>query len=455
MQALWSRRRIRVLIISFLIAAFALAVGWAVQGQAKASHYRRLLEQDYQRAFAQLTTAVGELDSALQKIRYTSSSTLFSTLCAQAFSQATAAQTALGQLPMGYVELEQTASFLAKAGDYAMALARQGEEPSDDDWETIAALSDTASGLDTLLRDLEADLMGGSVTLESVEQIQERLSQATGDDQSPATAGSTFQTVESDFPEVPSLIYDGPFSDHLSQRSPKGLEGLAEVSRDEARAAAAQFLGLDPVLFTPVSQGEGVLPTWGFEASVDGGSLYVSVTRQGGKILEVLSSRPVADATLSPEEGVAIAKTFLEQRGYPSMAETYYLIQDNTLTVNFAYQDGDILCYPDLIKVSVALDNGDIVGFASQGYLMNHTSRAYTENITDRAQVESNVGDTLTVLSHRLALIPTEGEYELLCHEFRCETEDGQHILLYFDAATGAQKRILLLLEDESGTLVQ
>ena len=309
MQALWSRRRIRVLIISFLIAAFALAVGWAVQGQAKASHYRRLLEQDYQRAFAQLTTAVGELDSALQKIRYASSSTLFSTLCAQAFSQATAAQTALGQLPMGYVELEQTASFLAKAGHYAMALARQGEAPSDDDWETIAALSDTASGLDTLLRDLEADLMGGSVTLESVEQIQERLSQATGDDQSPATAGSTFQTVESDFPEVPSLIYDGPFSDHLSQRSPKGLEGLAEVSRDEARAAAAQFLGLDPVLFTPVSQGEGVLPTWGFEASVDGGSLYVSVTRQGGKILEVLSSRPVADATLSPEEGVAIAKT--------------------------------------------------------------------------------------------------------------------------------------------------
>jgi len=288
-----------------------------------------------------------------------------------------------------------------------------------------------------------------------VEQIQERLSQATGDDQSPATAGSTFQTVESDFPEVPSLIYDGPFSDHLSQRSPKGLEGLAEVSRDEARAAAAQFLGLDPVFFTPVSQGEGVLPTWGFEASVDGGSLYVSVTRQGGKILEVLSSRPVADATLSPEEGVAIAKTFLEQRGYPSMAETYYLIQDNTLTVNFAYQDGDILCYPDLIKVSVALDNGDIVGFASQGYLMNHTDRAYTENITDRAQVESNVGDTLTVLSHRLALIPTEGEYELLCHEFRCETEDGQHILLYFDAVTGSQKRILLLLEDESGTLVQ
>ena len=80
---------------------------------------------------------------------------------------------------------------------------------------------------------------------------------------------------------------------------------------------------------------------------------------------------------------------------------------------------------------------------------------AVRTDITDRAQVESNVGDTLTVLSHRLALIPTEGEYELLCHEFRCETEDGQHILLYFDAVTGAQKRILLLLEDESGTLVQ
>ena len=49
---------------------------------------------------------------------------LFSALCAQAYSKALAAQSALGELPYGNVELEQTAAFLAKTGDYAMALAR-------------------------------------------------------------------------------------------------------------------------------------------------------------------------------------------------------------------------------------------------------------------------------------------------------------------------------------------
>lgn len=452
MHTFWNRRRGRVLAVSFLTAAFAVAIGWAVQSHHKAAYYQRLLALDSQRAFAQLSTAVGELDTALQKVRYASSSTLFSALCAQAFAQATAAQTALGQLPLSYVELEQTASFLAKAGDYAMSLAQRGDSPSDEQRETLAALSDAAAGLDVLLRDLESDLLGGAQTLSSLEEVQERLAQATGDEA--AAAGSAFQTVESEFPEVPTLIYDGPFSDHLSQRTPLALEGLPEVGRDEARAIAAQFLGLDPMLFAPVSQGEGALPTWGFEAAVDGGSLYVEVTCQGGQVLEVLSARPVSDAALSPQEGVALAKDFLTSRGFSSLCETYYFIQDNTLTVHFAYQDGDVLAYPDLIKVAVALDNGDVVGFESQGYLMNHTQRSYETDLLSREEVEPQVDPQLTVLAHRLVLIPTGGQDEILCHEFRCENQRGEHVLLYFNAVTGREERILLLLEDESGTLV-
>ena len=62
--------------------------------------------------------------------------------------------------------------------------------------------------------------------------------------------------------------------------------------------------------------------------------------------------------------------------------------------------------------------------------------------------------DSLTVLSHQLALIPTGGEYEVLCHEFKCQAQDGSHVLIYVNAQTGKQQHILLLLEDESGTLV-
>ena len=60
---------------------------------------------------------------------------------------------------------------------------------------------------------------------------------------------------------------------------------------------------------------------------------------------------------------------------------------------------------------------------------------------------------SLTVLAHQLALIPTGGEYEVLCHEFKCQNASGGHVLVYVDAADGRQERILLLQEDENGTL--
>ena len=61
---------------------------------------------------------------------------------------------------------------------------------------------------------------------------------------------------------------------------------------------------------------------------------------------------------------------------------------------------------------------------------------------------------SLTVLSHQLVLVPTGGEYEVLCHEFKCQNADGGHVLVYVDASDGQQEQILLLLEDENGTLV-
>ena len=291
-----------MLAASFLAGAFAVTAGFAVQGHARAAQYRRMLDNTYQHAFTELATAAGELDVALRKVTYATSPELFSALCAQAYSKALAAQSALGELPYGNVELEQTAAFLAKTGDYAMALARDayGETAcTEAHRETLRGLAGAASTLSGALQSLLAELDAGTIRPEDVETVQARLSNATELGELPA--GSAFQTVEADFPEVPALIYDGPFSDHLSGRTPKMLEGLPQVSEAEARRAAAAFLGLREDIFTLSAQGEGQLPTWGFSALVNGGELYVEVTRQGGQVLQVLSSRPVGEASLSAQ----------------------------------------------------------------------------------------------------------------------------------------------------------
>lgn len=451
-----SSRRGRIRAAGFLAAAFAVTAGFAIQGYLRAAAYRHLLDNGYQHAFAELTTAVAELDVTLQKGQYATTPVLISQLCTQAYGKAMSAQMAIGELPYGNIELEQTASFLAKAGDYAVYLSRAALTDNgctDEHRETLRALSAAASTLNSTLQSLQTDLNGGALALDDLEQAQARLSQATQEG-GQILAGSAFQNVEGEFPEVPSLIYDGPFSDHIASRSPRMLEGAGQVSRDEARTLAAQFLNLRPEIFEPVSDGAGRIPTWGFSAVVDGGELYVEVTKAGGQIYSIISSRTVSEARLTQEQGTQAAAQFLADRGYEGMAATYSINLGNVLTVNFASTQDEVICYPDLIEVSIALDTGGVVGFEAEGYLMNHTRRELAQPTVTLAQAQTKVGPGLHILSHQLALIPTGGENEVLCHEFKCQTDQGGHYILYVNAQTGQEERMLLLLEDESGTLV-
>ena len=450
------KRRVRVLAASFTAAAFAVSVGFGVQGHVQAEDYRRQLDNGYRQAFTELTTAAGELDAALEKVTYATTPSLFASLCAQAYAKALAAQTALGELPYGNVELEQTAAFFAKAGDYAMAMARgaNGEGVcTDENRETLRGLAAAAGELSATLQALQLQLDGGALHPEDVAAAETRLA-AAAEDGGQVTSGSAFQTVEADFPQVPTLIYDGPFSEHLSSRTPHMLEGLPQVTEEEARRAAAAFAGLRAEVFTRTSDGAGNLPAWGFSALVDGGELYVEITKQGGQVLQMLSSRPVGEAALSRKEGVEQAAAFLEEHGYRDMAPSYFLEGDGILTVHFAPVLDGVYCYPDLVKVGVALDNGDVVSFEAHGYLMNHGAREPAAPAVSADEAAERVDSSLTILSRQLALIPTGGEYEVLCHEFKCQNADGGHVLVYVNAATGQQERILLLLEDERGTLV-
>ena len=450
------KRRVRVLAASFTAAAFAVSVGFGVQGHIRAEDYRRQLDNGYRQAFTELTTAAGELDAALEKVTYATTPSLFASLCAQAYAKALAAQSALGELPYGNVELEQTAAFFAKAGDYAMAMARgAGAEGvcTDENRETLRGLAAAAGELSATLQALQLQLDGGALHPENVAAVEARLA-AAAEDGGQVTSGSAFQTVEADFPQVPTLIYDGPFSEHLSGRTPQMLEGLPQVTEEEARRAAAAFAGLRAEVFTRTSDGAGNLPAWGFSALADGGELYVEITKQGGQVLQMLSSRPVGEAALSRKEGVEQAAAFLEEHGYRDMAPSYFLEGDGILTVHFAPVLDGVYCYPDLVKVGVALDNGDVVSFEAHGYLMNHGAREPAAPAVSADEAAERVDSSLTVLSRQLALIPTGGEYEVLCHEFKCQNADGGHVLVYVNAATGQQERILLLLEDENGTLV-
>jgi hypothetical protein len=49
-----------------------------------------------------------------------------------------------------------------------------------------------------------------------------------------------------------------------------------------------------------------------------------------------------------------------------------------------------------------------------------------------------------------MALIPRGGG-EAYCHEFKCENEAGRRYMVYVDALTGEEERIVLVRETEGG----
>ena len=135
------------------------------------------------------------------------------------------------------------------------------------------------------------------------------------------------------------------------------------------------------------------------------------------------------------------------------MAESYHVLEGNALTVTYCAREGEAICYPDMVKITVAMDNGELLRYDAEGYLTCHGPRELPAPALSAEDAAGRVPEGLKLLEQRLAVIPAAGTAELFCREMICQSADGQHWLLYFNAVTGAQERILLLLEDESGTL--
>lgn len=452
MRSLSKRGWIRV--VSYIAAAMLVLVGYCISIYQSNLAYRRTITNSYLRAFSQVVASVDRIDSTMQKELYVVTPAMVSVLSAEIQAEAATAQEALGELPYANIELEQTAAFLAKVGDYASALSRSAAANgslSQEEMDNLEAMSSACSQLRERLNTLANQLNEGSADLEDVKAVEQRLSQMT--EGGGVLAGSAFENVETNFPELPTMTYDGPFSDHLASSQPKMLEGLWEISAEEALIAAAACTGYRESIFSLAGEVEGEIPCYTCTASVDGGELTVWVTKAGGKVMSITNSRSVGTASLSPDQGAMAAYEFLNKNGFENMVETYRYNNDGRLTVNFAYRENDVLCYPDLCSVTVALDTGSILSFECTSYLSNHTQRTLEVPAVSVDDARAKVSPKLDVLREQLALIPTDGEYEVLCWEFVCEAENGQHYIVCINAATGAEQKILILLEDENGTL--
>ncbi|MEG1027052.1 MAG: germination protein YpeB, partial [Oscillospiraceae bacterium] len=173
----------------------------------------------------------------------------------------------------------------------------------------------------------------------------------------------------------------------------------------------------------------------------------------GGLISYMIKSREVYTKSIDEKSAINFATKYLQSLGIENIEKTYYEIANNIMTINYASISENIMLYPDLIKVSVAMDNGEIVEFDARGYIVNHKERDIPAVTITSATAQGKLSEFLTPQSTRLALIPLDNLTETLCYEIKCVGDDGQQILVYINAYTGEEERILILLINENGTL--
>lgn len=447
-------KSVHVWLYAALIAALITALVWGVGTSKNAKALEISNENGYNRAFYEMTGHVDNINNLLSKARLSNSPSQLAKLSGDIFRESTAAKACLGQLPASQVQLDNTSKFLSQVGDYTYVLSQNminGQSPSDEEYESLARLNEYAATLSDTLTEIESKIASGEIHISQTDG-NGFITETTAD----AASGNILddlQNVEKSFEEYPSLIYDGPFSEHIENREPALLKNADNISQADALKKAEEFLGGngDGLVFSGLSENTAI-PAYMFTKSDGDGQISISITLKGGYVLSYLKDRVAGDARIDMNAATEKAAQFLQEKGFYSMQNSYFDKLGSTATINFAYVQDNVTCYSDLVKVRIALDNGEIVGLEANGYIMNHTERELSAPSMSMEDCHGFVSAMLAVSGTKLALIPKDSMREVLCYEFKGAFA-GKNFLVYVNADNGREEEIFILLESEEGVL--
>jgi hypothetical protein len=144
-------------------------------------------------------------------------------LAARLLHETGLAKEALATLPVSDTTMNNVSKYISQVGDFSMSLSNRisgGGHITEQEYKTIEELHTYAQKLSTNLSSLKLDY-------------------------SSANFSSQFKQTAEDFANFPSLIYDGPFSDHINRQGRALFRG--QKRRDQRRRLRCGGKGAQPV----------------------------------------------------------------------------------------------------------------------------------------------------------------------------------------------------------------
>lgn len=436
-----------VLIILLVITVFATGY-YAYSLREK---YLNSITNNYNRAFSEAVNCINNVENFLAKTQITKTTECSAKTLTDVWNDANLAIIYLSEIPFDSEGATNTIKFLNQVSDYSYLLAQKNlraEELNEQDFENLSKLYGYSKDLELVLNELAEEIYSGNISWEELQQnTSTMLAQEVGNI-------DAFSSIDSTFDEYEGLIYDGAYSEHLNRNEKRGLVGN-EITEEEAKGKIKDYISQEIESITSKGFIENAdIQVYSFEVKVKDKEekFYIEITKIGGYILQMNNARDVAEEKIEMEVADNIGKKYLSNIGFKNMEQTYYTKRENILTVNYAYKQDDVLIYPDLIKVKIALDDGEILGVETKGYLNCHYQRNLVELKISLQEAKLNLNPKLEILSEGKAIIPTEQGEEIECYEFKGKVED-KDFLVYINVETGIEENILIILETEGGTL--
>lgn len=439
-----------VWIVLIILIGIIIALGYNLNKKDKESILAN--ENLYNQSLYELIYYMDNVQNYLAKSTISNSATHGAETLTNLWREANLAQTYLSMLPMQAQELENTEKFLNQVSDYSYSLSRkniQGEKLSDDDLKNLEELHKYSMQINNVVNQISFDLNAGNM----------KWSDLTGEKnvnfaQQVSTDFNFADTLEENLHQYSGLIYDGAYSEHIVSVEKRGLKG-DKISEEDAKKKAVEFVGennIEEISSLGYSE-KAAVPAYTFTIkNKNQENITISISETGGSIVYMTSDREVSVENLTYEQANEKGIEFLNQKGFNNMKQTYYLKNEGVITINYAYQQDGVLMYPDLIKLKVALDNGQILGIETTGYLNNHTQRDVSKVKITKEQAKEKLNKNLNIQSETLAIIPTEWKTEKLCYEFKGKVEETEY-LVYINAENGEEEQILIITNTPNGVL--
>ena len=182
-----------------------------------------VLNGTYDKSFFELVEYINNMQTLLAKAQISNTPEYSAKNLTEIWRQANLAESALAQIPVTHIALTNTQKFINQLGDYSYSLSRktiEGNQLSSEDFDNLEMLYLKCNELNMLLGDLSNNLTSQSI---SWDELRKEQSNALFAQEVANITQDNFGNIEKDLQDYEGLIYDGPFSEHMTSTEPKGL----------------------------------------------------------------------------------------------------------------------------------------------------------------------------------------------------------------------------------------